>query len=608
MAEFLKKIFNVTNTYTFCGKYKVLTILGMKFSVPKKSKAFQVKRFFNHKVKPKSILYLEMNGCHGEVIPGYLKYLHELGYNVDLMVVPELARDIPLSRLERNFYNELFALELWDMRDILISKKIQEYDYCLLNSNYIYVSGGKQYSFREVFEKVEQPRNGYLVIEHHLDKINPVMIAENRVLQLADFKNASGKNAVFCNPNYFGEIKEHKKNEVINFISIGSHSLRRRNSNLLFDGVKELLKSGISNFKITLIGRNISLEGLSDEELNHFDIKGHLSFEEMFEELEKADFLLTLLDPEVEDHSRYLKDGTSGSFQLVYGFNLPCVIPEKFAEVHKFNKDNAIIHKNGSDFAETLKRCIELSEAEYDSLKRNLAKTVSTIREESKNNLKEILQFRRYRIISLGQSCMPRTLATEYGLKKRRCQGELSMPFDLAWHSSEMVVKSLESDFKNYLNDIDYSYSRKFFVNRKSKKLNILYNHDKNYFAWDKKKFIKKLRSRIQNFRGALLSDDYLYFILSGYTDNSIVQRMYSIIKQRRGDKPFKFFVLDYKNKIDAFENIISIKVSAGWDVDKGNWFKPEGQSAFQSYIQDVGKIIADEMSKDVDVIYYMSN
>ena len=392
MTEFLRKIFNLTNIYTYRGKCKELTVFGVKFSVPKKSKSSQVKKFYNNTVKPRSILYLEMNGCHGEVIPGYLKYLYELGYNVDLLVVPELARDIPLKRLDRSLYNEVFSFELWNMRDILTSGKIQEYDYCLINSNYLYISGGKQYSFFDVFENVKQPRNGYLMIEHHLDKINPVMLAENRVLQLADFKKNSGKNPVFCNPNYFGEIKEHKKNKIINFISIGSHSLKRRNSNLLFDGVKDLLKSGISNFKITLIGRNILLDGLSDEELGYFDVKGHLSFEEMFNELEKADFLLTLLDPDIEEHNRYFNDGTSGSFQLVYGFNLPCVIPEKFAQVHKFNQNNAIIHKNNSDFAEALKRCLELSNTEYESLKRNLDKTVSAIREESKDNLGNMLK------------------------------------------------------------------------------------------------------------------------------------------------------------------------------------------------------------------------
>ena len=46
-------------------------------------------------------------------------------------------------------------------------------------------------------------------------------------------------------------------------------------------------------------------------------------------------------------------------------------------------------------------------------------------------------------IVSLGVDCLFKQYLTEMGYKPRRAQGELTLPFDLAVHNYESVIKIL---------------------------------------------------------------------------------------------------------------------------------------------------------------------
>ena len=53
----------------------------------------------------------------------------------------------------------------------------------------------------------------------------------------------------------------------------------------------------------------------------------------MYKYIAKSDFFLPLLDPKI--HKHYIKEQTSGSFQLSYGFNIPLIIEKTFAVNYK---------------------------------------------------------------------------------------------------------------------------------------------------------------------------------------------------------------------------------------------------------------------------------
>ena len=111
----------------------------------------------------------------------------------------------------------------------------------------------------------------------------------------------------------------------------------------------------------------------------------------MFETIENADYFLPLLDPAVEAHKRYMQDGTSGTFQLVYGFLKPSIIHKKFADVYDFNDGNSIVYAKNDTLSQAMKTAIDMNATEYSSLQNNLKSLVQEIEKISSENLKGML-------------------------------------------------------------------------------------------------------------------------------------------------------------------------------------------------------------------------
>lgn len=55
-----------------------------------------------HPVAGRTILILEPNYCHGEVIPGFCRHLLDMGYRVDVLMHHSLARQSPLCCFKEN--------------------------------------------------------------------------------------------------------------------------------------------------------------------------------------------------------------------------------------------------------------------------------------------------------------------------------------------------------------------------------------------------------------------------------------------------------------------------------------------------------------------------
>lgn len=61
-----------------------------------------------------------------------------------------------------------------------------------------------------------------------------------------------------------------------------------------------------------------------------------------------------------------------------------------------------------------------------------------------------------YQVVSLGNSCLTRTLAVATGIKPRRLYGEKSCPFDLYVSDLKRTIELIENDFEGFFNSIDY--------------------------------------------------------------------------------------------------------------------------------------------------------
>ena len=323
------------------------------------------------------VLVVELNAWHGECLPGYIKYFKDLGYEVEVLINEKQRAENPLC-----MFKDISVIyeNSQNIIKYLSSTSMQKYDLCLFNSDIIYEYGSA--SIIDLIKpQIQYPK--ILCVEHHLEYI-PFLSQKAVPVVLKKFNNS--KSVFEVNPHYFGEYPQHHKSKITNFIVVGSIEGNRKNYGLLISAVNQLLNEKISDFRITVIGKG-NLSDIPENIRSYFDIKGRLSYSAMYQEMNKADYFLTLLDSENPKHNRYLKYGTSGSFQLIYGFQMPCLIAEKFAEVHSFNDKNSIIYKDNSHLYEAMLTAVKQDDVSYQEMKKKLKKISDTIYQTSLENL-----------------------------------------------------------------------------------------------------------------------------------------------------------------------------------------------------------------------------
>ncbi|MDR1523393.1 MAG: hypothetical protein LBS29_05545 [Endomicrobium sp.] len=95
------------------------------------------KEFKKHNISPKSILMVEPNNYHGEVLSGFVKYFNDLGYNVDLLLRPNNSVEDIFSRW--NTFPKVFYGSANNIKTLLKLKKVEEYDYVFFSSSCLLV-------------------------------------------------------------------------------------------------------------------------------------------------------------------------------------------------------------------------------------------------------------------------------------------------------------------------------------------------------------------------------------------------------------------------------------------------------------------------------------
>lgn len=227
-----------------------------------------------------------------------------------------------------------------------------------------------------------------LIVEHELQNIKPLheqmFLNDKRLIVLGHFKRG-----IMVNPHYFGDFPKHQKNKVCRFVVVGGIDPKRKNHALLLETLLKLLEQGETAFKMVVIGRG-HMQKISSRLRPFVEMKGFLNFPDLYQEMQKADFFLPLLDPNSKEHERYITTGVTGSAQLIYGFGTPPIIHQKFAEFYGFNKQNAIVFQ--TDFAKALQLAIHISEVDYALLRDGVLHLAHEVKKESIQNLKLILK------------------------------------------------------------------------------------------------------------------------------------------------------------------------------------------------------------------------
>lgn len=341
---------------------------------------------FLTEINNKEILIIEKFNYHGECIPGFIKYFLDLGYNnIDILINIKLNKLRPL-----NIFFFKNKINILPYSPKLIDKYIllgicNFYKICLFNT--------LEFQKKDKIRKYLYNKHKFkkLIVFHELNNIKKNDIKNYNIIVLKKLKNNIPVYEV--NPHFFGEYKLHNKSKISNFIIVGKIQSFRKNFLLLFESINKLIKNKILNFKVTIIGYSMEkkfIKFFNNEYLSkHIIFIKKIPYDIMFEYISNADFFLPLLDP--KQHAYYLNDKTSGSFQLVYGFNIPMLIEKTFAEKYGFNNLNSLIYNTDQEFFNKLNYSIHMKNKEYLNLKYNLKIKTKKIEKNSIENLKKIL-------------------------------------------------------------------------------------------------------------------------------------------------------------------------------------------------------------------------
>ncbi len=351
-----------------------------------------LKPFFDSK-KPviKDNTFIVWEPCsksHSEVVPGYAKYLLDLGYHVSVLVNPKKYKEglfcrfncgnISYNVMSRKQIRKFFKKDPLDkVKGVLVTTAGKLCDSVHFDEAYN--------SFNENTDKSK-----LLFVEHEAKHAVDAGTWRENLITLREL-NYKGAKSIVVNPHYFGDVKITGKNsDITNFLTIGAIQGKKKNNELIINSVKDLHRKGYRNFKITVIGKG-SIKHLPKELRRYFDIKGRLPFRQMYDEIEKADFMLTSYSENNPMHIRYNTTGTSGNFQLVYGFCKPCIIIESFGFINGFDNSNSILYNKDGDYSSTLIRGIDMTPEEYTQMQKNLRLYTDSLYSKSLENLRGLI-------------------------------------------------------------------------------------------------------------------------------------------------------------------------------------------------------------------------
>ena len=337
-------------------------------------------------IREKSVLIIEPNPYHAETLAGHCKYFTDLGYNVDVFMLFENYREFPMCRYlinpPRIFAGSEDDLEKWVSFSIL-----SQYDFIFFSS-YTYKCAKNVF---HKFKKIVPAKYGFLGVEHDIlyksCSIFPEIsdaLHENRLFVLSDIPDVPR-----LNPHYFGEIKITPKNKnTIVFTAVGVIDSLFKNHYLLLDAISVLLKQGITNFKIVIIGAG-KLD-IPSHLQQYVEMRGRLNFPDMYEAIEQTDFLLGLMDIHNLHHHCYLNGQASGIVQLALGFKKPLVINDIFGVHYGFSDETALLYKENA-LGEAMAAALELTVADYKAMQTNLSGLAEKIYNQSLNDLQKAI-------------------------------------------------------------------------------------------------------------------------------------------------------------------------------------------------------------------------
>jgi hypothetical protein len=283
-----------------------------------------------------------------------------------------------LVRFEKIEHLRLFTYE--NKRQII--NNYENLSFIIKKYNYILVQTTEDKN-KNIFDKLKLLYlNNIIFVCHYINyarKEYAKFFKKNRIWTLGNISKG-----IQVNPHYFGNINIYNKNYKTKFFLT---STTRRNYSELIQTVIKLKKEKY-NFEINILGWNnhLNFENISKSINEVFVSKYHVSYCELYQTVEKSDYIIIPLNPNNSHDNLYRSHAVTGSIQLAYGFLKPVIINEEFANYYFLNNKNSILYNNYNLY-EAIKTAINLNENEYKNLQKNLNMTVKMIEMRSINNI-----------------------------------------------------------------------------------------------------------------------------------------------------------------------------------------------------------------------------
>lgn len=325
---------------------------------------------------------------HGEVVPGYARYLLDLGFDVLVLVTPARLSEGLFSRFEVPGLRHAW-LSQGQIRKFVRSPEMRK------AAGIIVTTAGKlpkQDNKTEDLEKVfgsDQPHR-VLLVEHDARTKIDANVWDERYITLREL-NYKGCKSTVMNPHYFGNVQvTPKSKDVTHFLLVGATRAKRGSRPLIYDTALKLLEGGESNFRIRIVGKRDTKQ-IPRELRSHIKSLGRVSFDHLYQEVEEADFILTSFQKENLNHAFYRTAGTSGSFQLAYGFRKPCIVQKQFAEPGVLDEGNCLLYDTDEDILTAMRRATRMSQTDYAKLQLRLEATADELYTSSLKSMERLI-------------------------------------------------------------------------------------------------------------------------------------------------------------------------------------------------------------------------
>lgn len=358
----------------------------------------------------KKALLFEPAGYHYTLLPCYMEYLVDLGYEVDLLVHESFSLEDDFSCLSAEFRPKVVSFNDLELSDVSTKIDFSLYDLIWVTT----LNGFGKRSWKNPFDAIGSyptPPDGLYGTIHARDAVHSIGLDFDhfaQVFSLVDFGPAEPDIAPLS-LSYYGEHPggccdlTRRVNMLITGVSVSMPGVttpmaERYGKELRVVAVGSTF--GRSYWAHALVGqlayfftrkRGWKWYGavpLSPARLMRaiktLDLRGYASSSDLYAAVEQCDFLIANFERDVL--KKFSSLNISGQALFSLGYSKPLILPASVARFWGFDESNSIVFNDG-DFSDGMRRAMKMTSEEYKGLQQGLAAKAKADYEASLNLL-----------------------------------------------------------------------------------------------------------------------------------------------------------------------------------------------------------------------------